>query len=210
MFCTIVILRPMKATHRPDIFSASVFDEARNLDFNGTLLVRPDGNVLVDPMPMTPHDREHLASLGGAADIVITNSDHVRDAVELAAQTGARLVGPVAERDGFPVACATWLSGGDPWRPGIEVVALAGSKTPGEIALVVDDDTLVAGDLIRGHVGGLLNLLPDAKLGDRAAAVASIRELAQRSALQAVLVGDGWPVFRDGHARLSDLLASLG
>ena len=38
----------MKSLHRPDLYQWSRFDEARNVDFHGTLWVRPGGNVLID------------------------------------------------------------------------------------------------------------------------------------------------------------------
>ncbi len=198
----------MKATHRPDIFTFSIFDTGRNLDFNGWFLVRRGGNVLVDPVPMSEHDRRHATALGGVAWIVVTNSDHVRDSVALAEAFGARVAGPAAEQDGFPLACDRWLAAGDTAFDGIEVLSFTGSKTPGELALVVDGDTVVTGDLVRAHRGGSLDLLPDAKLRDRHAALAGVRALAERPEIQAVLVGDGWPVFRDGHARLGELVAA--
>ncbi len=102
-----------------------------------------------------------------------------------------------------------WLEDGDEIVPGLRTLALEGSKTPGELALFIEPDTLVTGDLIRGHRGGWLNLLPDAKLTDRSRAIASVRRLLEQAGIQAVLVGDGWPVFRDGHARLEDLASSL-
>jgi hypothetical protein len=196
----------MKATHRPDIFTFSAFDEARDLDFNGYLLVRDGGNVLVDPVAMSEHDRAHAQSLGGVAWIVITNSDHVRDSVALAEWFGAKTAGPAAEREAFPIPCDVWFAARDASLPGIEILELHGSKTPGELALVVDGDTLITGDLVRGHRGGSLNLLPDPKLTDREAALDSVAALAERTSIQAVLVGDGWPVFRDGRTRLKALL----
>ncbi|MCB0221177.1 MAG: MBL fold metallo-hydrolase, partial [Chrysiogenetes bacterium] len=48
----------MKQLHRPDLFAWLAFDEARNLDFNGFAWVRKEGNVLIDPMPMSAHDLE--------------------------------------------------------------------------------------------------------------------------------------------------------
>ena len=57
-----------------------MFNEERNIDFHGILWVRENGNVLIDPMPMSEHDLNHLENLGGAAHLLITNSDHVRDA----------------------------------------------------------------------------------------------------------------------------------
>ncbi len=200
----------MKTLHRPDLFCWSTFDESRNVDFHGWAWTRSDGNVLVDPLPMSAHDEAHLRELGGAAWIVVTNSDHTRAARELAARFGAELAGPAAERDTFPFPCGRWLASGDELVPGLVALTLDGSKTPGELALLIEDTTLVTGDLIRAHRGGRLMLLPDPKLSDKARAIASVRELvADHPAIDAVLVGDGWPVFRDGQQRLKELVASL-
>jgi hypothetical protein len=84
-----------------------------------------------------------------------------------------------------------------------------GSKTPGELALLIEGHTLVTGDLVRAHRAGSLMILPDAKLTDRAAAIESVQRLASMDGVEAVLVGDGWPVFRDGQARLRELAQSL-
>lgn len=195
----------MKSLHRPDLYSWSTFDESRNVDFHGLLWTRPTGNVLVDPLPLSAHDQAHLDALGGAAHIVITNSDHTRAAEALRDRYGARLYGPAAERDSFPFACDVWLGDGDEVVPGLVALALDGSKTPGELALVLDGTTLITGDLVRAHRAGALMMLPDAKLKDRAAAVASVRRLAELPGIQAVLVGDGWQVFRDGGALLRAL-----
>ena len=200
----------MKSTHRADITCWTSFDAARNLDFHGYAWIRPGGNVLIDPMPMSEHDLAHLHALGGAAWIVITNSDHTRGAAQLAKHFGARLAGPAAERAGFPLACARWLDEGDEVAPGMKVLRLEGSKTPGEIALLLEGGTLFCGDLVRAHVAGRLNLLPDAKLADRAQAVASVQRLAAIDGVEAVLVGDGWPIFRDGGRALRELAAALG
>ncbi|HWN71450.1 MAG TPA: hypothetical protein VNM90_27615 [Haliangium sp.] len=200
----------MKRLHRKDLFGWSRFDETRNIDFHSVLWVRPAGNVAIDPLPLGEHDQRHLAELGGLATIVITNSDHVRAAPALAQSTGAAVLGPAGERSSFPIACSRWLADGDEIVPGLRVYALTGSKTPGELALVLDGSTLITGDLVRAHEGGRLCLLPDAKLASRTAAVESTRRLAGIATIDAVLPGDGWPVFRDGRAALDELVASLG
>ncbi len=199
----------MKLLHRPDLYGWSRFDESRNIDFHSVLWKRPDGNVVFDPLPLTPHDEAHLRELGGASLCVITNSDHVRDAKRLAELTGARIAGPKAERDGFPIACDLWLGDGDEPVVGLSVIEFHGSKTPGELALVLNGDTLLTGDLVRAHRAGGLNLLPDSKLSDRAAAVDSVRRLLDLPDVKAVLTGDGWPVFRGGHRALRELCAAL-
>jgi hypothetical protein len=200
----------VKRLHRKDLFGWSRFDEARNIDFHSVLWVRDGGNVAIDPLPLSEHDRQHLAALGGVATIVITNSDHARAAAELAQAFGAEVLGPAGEQSAFPLACRRWLADGDEIVPGLRAHALEGSKTPGELALVLDGSTLITGDLIRAHEGGRLCLLPDAKLADREAAIASVLRLASIPTLDAVLPGDGWPVFRAARAVLDELVASLG
>jgi glyoxylase-like metal-dependent hydrolase (beta-lactamase superfamily II) len=199
----------MKQLHRPDLLSWSRYQETLHADFNGFLWARPAGNVLVDPLPLAPHDERHLAELGGAAWIVLTNSDHVRGAKEIAERTGARLLGPAAERETFPVACERWLADGDEPFPGLRVRELDGSKTPCELALVLEDETAIFGDLVRAQRANALMLLgPEQRLHDAARALASLRRFrALHPSVAHVLVGDGWCAFRDGAALLDELLA---
>jgi glyoxylase-like metal-dependent hydrolase (beta-lactamase superfamily II) len=200
----------MKALHRADLYAWSAFDAERNVDFNSIAWIRAEGNVLIDPLPLSLHDWEHLQSLGGATTIVITNSDHVRDAEAIAQKTSAAIFGPQAEQATFAVRCDRWLKEGDEVVPGLVVLELHGSKTPGELALVLDDLTLITGDLVRAHCANALMLLPEAKLKDKAAAIASVQRLADLEQIETVLVGDGWPVFQNGHLYLEALIATDG
>lgn len=195
----------MKPLHRKDLYCWSVFNPERNLDFHSVLWVRPEGNVLIDPLPLSAHDQDHLRMLGGAEFIVITNSDHCRDASHIAKATGAEIYGPAQERHDFPLACKRWLHDKDEVLPGLIAYELNGSKTPGELALVLNGDTLITGDLIRGHTAGELCMLPEGKLADAAAAKQSVRHMANLPGIKTVLVGDGWPVFQYGGAALKDL-----
>ena len=199
----------MKSLHRPDLYSWSCFDTERNVDFNSIAWIRPEGNILIDPMPISDHDLAHLNALGGAAWIIITNSDHIRAAADLAKITGAKIAGPAAEKENFPITCDRWLPDGEEIIPRLKVIELNGSKTPGELALLLEGTTLITGDLIRAHKAGSLMILPDAKLKNRQEAVASVCSLAAIDGIEAVLVGDGWPVFRDGSILLKELAASL-
>ncbi len=197
----------MKRLHRADLYGWSVFDEARDIDFNAVAWVRPEGNVLVDPLPMTPHDRAHLTGLGGAAWIVVTNSDHVRDAAKLAKELGAHIAGPRGEKDAFPLACDRWLADGEELVPGLLVYELEGSKTHGELALCLDRATMIFGDLVRAHRAGSLMLLPPDKLKDAARARLSLRRVVERHAgIETVLVGDGFCAFGNGWLLVHELL----
>jgi hypothetical protein len=197
----------MKRLHRQDIYGWSVFDEGRNIDFHSVLWVRPEGNVVIDPLPLTEHDQAHLISLGSVSTIVITNSDHERATKSLAEITGARIFGPAGERG--QLDCNAWLEDGDEVVPGLTVMTLEGSKTPGELVLLLEETTLITGDLIRAHEAGKLCLLPDQKLLDKEEAVASLRRLADLPLVETVLTGDGWPVFRSGAQALADLAAEF-
>jgi Metallo-beta-lactamase superfamily len=199
----------MKQLHRKDLFGWSEFNPERNLDFNSVLWVRADGNVLVDPLPMSAHDQQHLRHLGGANFIIITNSDHCRDAFHIAKVTGADIYGPAEEQKSFPLVCDHWLSDNNEIVPGLRAYQLNGSKTPGELALVLEGDTLITGDLIRCHVGGELCLLPEAKLTDATLAKQSVKRLAELSGINTVLVGDGWPLFNQGGVALKNLARFL-
>jgi len=199
----------MKQLHRPDLFGWSAFDEERNLDFHAVLWVRPEGNVVIDPLPLSKHDARHLRKLGGVATIVVTNADHIRISEALAIETGSELVASAAEQDAIPFECDRLVSDGDEIVPGLRAIQMAGSKTPGEIALLLDGSTLITGDLVRSHAGGRLDLLPDPRLTDRDAAIGAVRRLADLPGITAVLVGDGWPVFRDGGILLRELADRL-
>lgn len=91
--------------------------------------------------------------------------------------------------------------------PGLTAITLHGSKTPGELALLLEETTLVTGDLIRSHQAGRLALLPEEKLSNKQQAVGSLKRLAGLPLIEAVLTGDGWPVFRDGGRALAELSA---
>ena len=199
----------MKQLHRKDLFGWSEFNKERNLDFHSVLWVREGGNVLIDPLPMSEHDHSHLQRLGGVNFIVITNSDHCRDAEHIANSTGALIYGPAAEEDTFPISCERWLHDNEEIVPGLIAYQLNGSKTPGELALLLEHATLITGDLIRCHIGGELCLLPEAKLTDLPKAIQSVKRIADLPGIIAVLPGDGWPLFNHGSEALHRLARSL-
>lgn len=196
----------MKRLHRTDLFCWSSFREPLNIDFNATLWTRSGGNVLIDPLPLTAHDKAHLEELGGAAFVLITNSMHVRAASE---HPTAQVFGPRKEKENFPIACSRWLGDGEEVFPGLVAYELDGSKTPGELAFVLDGTTLITGDLIRSHRADTLTLLkPEQNLKDRAAALASIQKvMKQNPGIEHIVVGDGWHCFSRAPVLLERLLA---
>ncbi|WP_144392561.1 MBL fold metallo-hydrolase [Pleionea sediminis] len=185
----------MKKCHNEQFYCWSEFNPERDIDFHSYVWVREQGNVVFDPLSISLHDLKHLQSLGGADYVVITNSDHIRDAKNIATILEAKLVGPKGEKDTFPIECDHWIGEGDNLIEGMQVFEMHGSKTPGELALLIENTTLITGDLIRSHQGGSLCMLPYAKLTDKQAAMDSVNRLKDIESIETVLVGDGWPVF---------------
>ena len=101
------------------------------------------------------------------------------------------------------------MKDGDNPVKNIEVFCMEGSKTPGELAILIDKTTLVTGDIIRSHEGGSLCMLPDEKLKNRELAVNSIKRIADVKSIEAVIPGDGWPIFKNGHDALIELAEKL-
>jgi len=199
----------MKKLHLSNLYCWSVFNEERNIDFNGILWISSLGNVIIDPVPLEKHDIKHLESFGGASHVIITNSDHIRDTENILYLTGAKCWGPIEEKEKFPFTCDEWLKDGDQPISGIDIFSLNGSKTKGELAILIDKKTLITGDLIRSHEGGRLSMLPDEKLQNRMLAVESVKRMASIASIQAVIPGDGWPIFKNGHQALLELCQEI-
>ncbi|HIA46412.1 MAG TPA: MBL fold metallo-hydrolase, partial [Candidatus Hydrogenedentes bacterium] len=192
----------MKSLHLPNLFTWTDFNEERNIDFNSVLICLDGDNIVIDPLPLGEHDLSHLKQLGGIDWIVLTNSDHIRDAAELRQHFNAKVAGPAGEKEGFGYDCDRWLKHGDDMADVLKVIVMDGSKTSGELCLLYDDQTLITGDLIRAHKPQSLMVLPDAKLKDPQAALESIRRLTEYTQIETVLVGDGWHLFAEGHKEL--------
>ena len=196
----------MKRLMIEDLYSWSVFSEARQIDFNGHLWVREDGNIAIDPVAMNDADRSQLEQLGGVKSIVITNRDHEREAAVFQEWTGAEVIVPEADADAMDIKPARTISDGETIVPGLRAIHLQYGKSPGEIALHFNEKgTVLFGDIVAGEPMGRLSLLADDKLEDAPKAAMQLRKvLALR--FSTVLVGDGHSLFREGRQELVDCL----
>src|SRR5690349_3634198 len=75
----------------PDVFQWSVFQPDRGFDFNGTIVLSPEGNVAIDPLELSVAQMDALWERGGVKHVVITNRHHGRRAAELVQRTDARV-----------------------------------------------------------------------------------------------------------------------
>ena len=140
---------------------------------------------------------------------MLSNSNHLLDTPALKARTGATVHAPLQEQHSFPVAADHWLTHDDIPFPGLRVLELRGSKTPGELAFLLDETTLFCGTLLRAPTPGSLSILAPDELSSAVHAKESAQMLAALPFLEAIFVAHGWPVFRDGAQRLNELADDL-
>ena len=192
----------------PDTLTWSVWQPDRNVFFNSYFIRRPEGNVLVDPLAAPDDDVASIGQMGGVALIIVTNRDHERKARLFAERFGARIAASAGDAPLLSGPVDLVLRAGDAPFAGAEVIQFEGLKSPGEIALHMPaHKAAIVGDALWGDPAGSVRLLPDEKLLDPAAAVASLRQLwALR--LEALLVGDGAPILRGADGVIGDYLQS--
>jgi len=187
-------------------YSWSIFSEERQMDFNGYLWVQNEGNLLIDPVPMTDADLLQFNVLGGATQIVLTNRDHERDAKVFREQTGAEVVAHEAEANALSFQPDRTVAHEDEIVPGMRAIHLPHGKSPGEIALHLPEmRTIIMGDLVVGAPMGKLTLLSDEKLEHPTKAAVGLRRLLRHD-FDVMLVGDGHSIFHDARDHLLDCL----
>ena len=196
----------MKRVLFDDFYSWSVFNERRQIDFNGHLWVRDEGNVLIDPAAMIESDLQQLQQLGGAAWIVLTNRDHEREAAVFQERTGAKVIAHADDVAEIEVPVDRTVADGEEIVPGLMAIHLRFGKSRGELALYWHGKGLVlSGDLVVGEPIGRLTLLADEKLEDPPTAALELRKLLALD-FDAMLVGDGHSILYDAKERLLECL----
>ena len=206
----------MKSTRIAGLHYWGEFQADRRIDFNGWFWERSGGNVLIDPMPLDEAGVAFLRERGGVQWILVNNADHLRAAALLGRDLDAELIAPAAERERLGEAAMSvrhWFETAADLPGGladeVEVVPLAGGKSPMEPAFHLKPlSALYFGDLVRSHETGALRLLPDPKISDRAAVVASLQPL-KGATPDAILLGDGDPILSGAAGALESLLGSL-
>ncbi len=110
------------------------------------LVLRPEGNLMVDAPRFTRALTAPLDAMGGVAQVLLTHRDDVADAARWAGRYGSRVWIHEADRRAAP--CATdLLRGEEPAAiaPGVIAVPLPG-HTKGSVAFAVDGTWLFTGD----------------------------------------------------------------
>jgi glyoxylase-like metal-dependent hydrolase (beta-lactamase superfamily II) len=176
----------------PGIWQWSWFSDEKQLDFNGLFLTVGEHRILVDPPPMTPADVQQVQRGGRVDYILITNRDHLREAVTYKTQFGCQLWLPEIDAPQMDVKADKTYKDGELLSGGLWAVHLSNQKSPGECALFIQQGKgiMIVGDALIGKTPGSVTMLPAEKYADPAKAREGLRRLLKYN-FDSLLVGDG-------------------
>ena len=121
------------------------------------LLLRPDGNVLVDSPRFAAPLAERIRALGGARLMFLTHRDDVADHARWAEALGCARVLHARDVSGATRAVEVKLEGDDPVPLGRGLLAIpVPGHTAGSAALLADERVLFSGDHLWGDAEGRL------------------------------------------------------
>jgi glyoxylase-like metal-dependent hydrolase (beta-lactamase superfamily II) len=179
----------------------------------GYLVLRPDGNLMVDAPRFTRALTGPLDALGGVAHVLLTHRDDVADAPRWADRYGARVWIHEADASAAPEA-TDLLRGRDPVTvaPGVVAIPVPG-HTRGSVVFAVDGTWLFTGDsLAWSHRRGDLVAFHGACWYSWEEQTRSLARLAELTSFAWVLPGHGARVglaAADAHHRLLRLVARM-
>jgi glyoxylase-like metal-dependent hydrolase (beta-lactamase superfamily II) len=185
------------------------FSQPHGYNFNGYLVLDPEGNLCIDPVEPTEQDLEELARLG-VSRVLLTNRNHSRAANKVRARTGARAAihaadAPHARSQGAEIDGE--LEVGE--KVGPLLVVGAPGKSPGEVALHWPErKILIVGDAVIGNPPGHCGLLAEKVMDDPGRLRASVKALLALD-FDTVLPGDGEPILQGAKARLRELVETF-
>ncbi len=176
----------------PGIWQWSCFSDEKQVDFNGLFLTVGEHRIVIDPPPMTAEASTLIRRQGALDYIIVTNRDHLREAVAYQAEFRCQLQIPEADASQMDVKPTKTYKDGELLPGGIWAIQLKDQKSPGESALYIQQGkgVLIVGDALIGKPAGALSLLPSERYADVAKAKEGLRRLLKYN-FDSILVGDG-------------------
>ncbi len=157
------------------------------------LLLRPDGNVLVDSPRFAAPLLARVRALGGARLMFLTPRDDVADHARWAAALGCARVLHARDVSAGTRGVEVTLEGDDPVPLGAGLVAIpVPGHTAGSTALLADERHLFTGDHLWGDAAGRLGASRAVCWGSWDRQAASMERLAEHR-FEAVFPGHGRP-----------------
>ena len=184
------------------------YDPAVKADIYSTCLLSSDGMYLIDPIPLHREALDELVCSGGAAGIIVTNSNHHRGFAKFAEDLSV----PVFARgETFPDKTPRLfreVADGSKICDELRVIAIEGAA-PGEIVLhyTSNGGTLIVGDALINFEPYGFTFLPDKYCSSEKEMRRSLRKLLDYKA-ERILFAHGTPILSGASNRLQRLLNS--
>lgn len=201
----------------PGIFTWGSTYADRPWDLNGYAIALTGGAVVIDPPAPEEADWQKLPT--PITTVVLTNRDHVRDAVLFRTRYGAHIVAgqdEISQFTSLPIDAT--VQEGDLIGSALRVIHLPG-KSPGEIGLYLEPayhdasrdrgGILILGDAIIGNPPGALGLIPEEKLDDPKRLRGSLPKIIAYD-FDVLLLCDGQSVLSNAKQKVSEFLEGLG
>lgn len=188
------------------LYHWSVFEPAVKCEIGCAALKLPSGWVVVDPVPLADTAWKELLALAPLRAILLTNGNHVRDAIALRDQHKIPVVtAPDTRRD------ITELKPDVVMLPnellyGITMISIPGA-TPGETAFYSNTGVMLLGDAIINVGAAGLEFLPAKYCSDAKQNRASLRRLLDYD-FHTLTLAHGAPITSHAKERLTALLDS--
>jgi len=193
-----------------DLFTWSVFNEEKKLNFNGWYLKTASSFHLIDPPPLAPEDIQFVEKMGTPKRIFLTNKHHTRASLDHRQRWGARISVNEKDQPIMEIMVDDTFSDNALLEGELRALRIPYAKTPGECALFWEKNkTLIVGDAVIGKPEGFLSMLPDGKFKDPKQAREGLRVLRECS-FDKLLVGDGTPILQNARTVFETFLKEQG
>ena len=189
------------------LYHWSVYEPNVKCEIGCTALKLPSGWVIIDPVPLAESSWKELLALAPLRAILLTNGNHVRDAITLRDKHKVPVVtAPDARRDITELRAEVTLLPGE-LLYGVMAIPIPGA-TPGETAFYSKTGVMVLGDaIINTSTETGLEFLPDKYCTDAAQNRASLRKLLEFD-FHTLTMAHGAPITTKAKEKLSALLNS--
>ena len=194
-----------------NVYTWSLFSDEKKLNFNGWFVPKQHpifGNVVIDPPRPRNEDIDHMKSLGGVQQIIITNRNHGRWSEELKKAFGSEILMNAADAATVDISVDRTFEDDAMVGGFLKTVLVPNNKSPGETALYWSErKILILGDALIGNPPGKLSLLPSETYTDVELAREGIKVLLDLE-FESLLVGDGESILQNGKEAVENFLQS--
>lgn len=189
------------------VFHWSVYEPSVKCEIGCTSLKLGSRLVVIDPVPLADAAWKELLAIAPLSAILLTNGNHVRDALELRQKHHVPVVtAPDTRRDITELKPEVVLLPNE-LLYGIAAIPIPGA-TPGETAFFANTGVMVLGDaVINTSLERGLELLPDKYCSDAKQNRASLRKLLDYD-FHTLIFSHGAPLVTQAKGKLHALLNS--